>query len=762
MAEAHSAVAFSFTVTHEGVDVNVNHDAIWAVWNSGVHSWKKRLGKAKNKVKAGTYPGSPSSWLFVAVIILAIRLADHDPSFGIIGFLQKYIPGLGSEGVGLYISCLLFSTLLWLAIILSLKYTLKVLLMYHGWMYEGRGPVSFPTRAWGLLIRMFGGRKPMLNSYQASLPKLFVPAVSDTISRYLLSVRPIYDDEKIARLTKLAHEFQSGLGKKLQRYLILKSWWATNYVSDWWEEYVYLRGRSPIMVNSNYYGVDAVLMHPTTNAAARAANVTYAMLQYRRELDREELNPILLNKTVPLCSAQYERQFNTTRIPGIETDRLVHLPDSKHVAVYHKGRFFKVYIHFKGQHLKPCELEKSFQKILDDTNPPVDGEELIPALTGGDRVPWAQARMEYFSKGKNKASLDAIEKAAFFVTFDDKEQNFVKGDQNTFDTYAQTMLHGNGSNRWFDKSFNLVVCPNGRIGFNAEHSWADAPIQAYLWEYMCATDCNIGYTEDGHTKGEAVNTPNPVRLEWDLAPECKKVIASSYQTCLRLISDVDLHFLMHDAFGKGLMKECKTSPDAFIQMALQLAYYRTSNKFSLTYESSMTRLFREGRTETVRPCTIESCAFVRAMEDPSVPRAEVLKHFKAATERHQQGYRDAMTGNGIDRHLFCLYVVSKYLEIEDPFLSEVLSEPWRLSTSQTPHSQTDKLELTKYPNRISGGGGFGPVADDGYGVSYIIAGEDVLFFHISCKKSCPTTSSEKFANAICKALADIKDLCLKK
>lgn len=24
-------------------------------------------------------------------------------------------------------------------------------------------------------------------------------------------------------------------------------------VSDWWEEYVYLRGRSPLVVNSNYY-----------------------------------------------------------------------------------------------------------------------------------------------------------------------------------------------------------------------------------------------------------------------------------------------------------------------------------------------------------------------------------------------------------------------------------------------------------------------------------------------------------------------------
>lgn len=100
-----------------------------------------------------------------------------------------------------------------------------------------------------------------------------------------------------------------------------------------------------------------------------------------------------------------------------------------------------------------------------------------------------------------------------------------------------------------------------------------------------------------------------------------------------------------------------------------------------------------------------------------------------------------MCGKGIDRHLFCLYVVSKYLEVDSPFLKEVLSEPWRLSTSQTPHGQTTRLDLKKHPQCISAGGGFGPVADDGYGVSYIIAGEDMLFFHISNKKSCPTTVS---------------------
>ena len=47
MAEAHSAVAFSFNVTPEGVNVHVNHEAIWAVWYSGVRSWKKRIGRLK-------------------------------------------------------------------------------------------------------------------------------------------------------------------------------------------------------------------------------------------------------------------------------------------------------------------------------------------------------------------------------------------------------------------------------------------------------------------------------------------------------------------------------------------------------------------------------------------------------------------------------------------------------------------------------------------------------------------------------------------
>ena len=45
-------------------------------------------------------------------------------------------------------------------------------------------------------------------------------------------------------------------------------------------------------------------------------------------------------------------------------------------------------------------------------------------------------------------------------------------------------------------------------------------------------------------------------------------------------------------------------------MALQLANYRDTGRFALAYEASMTRLFVNGRTETVRPASSEAFAFV--------------------------------------------------------------------------------------------------------------------------------------------------------
>merc|ERR1739838_638513 len=314
----------------------------------------------------------------------------------------------------------------------------------------------------------------------------------------------------------------------------------------------------------------------------------------------------------------------------------------------------------------------------------------------------------------------------------------------------------------FDKSFNLVVFKNGRFGVNAEHSWADAPIMSYLVEHVLGNEyIDKPFREDGKLKGEPLTDPiPPVRMQWDLSAECQEAIEKSLTVANKLANDVHLNVFAFKHFGKGQVKDFKMSPDAFIQAALQVAHLRDKGHFSLTYEASMTRLFREGRTETVRSCTNEIVAFARSMDNKSLDDKDRLNLLRIAAEQHTTMYKLAMTGNGIDRHLFCLYVVSKYKKVDSPFLQKVLKDPWRLSTSQTPHQQCFVLDLNKHPQCVSGGGGFGPVADDGYGVSYIICHEDLIMFHVSSKRSSPETDSDRFAKNIEKAMLDMRDVCL--
>ena len=63
-------------------------------------------------------------------------------------------------------------------------------------------------------------------------------------------------------------------------------------------------------------------------------------------------------------------------------------------------------------------------------------------------MPWANARTEYFSRGKNKQSLDAIEKAAFVVTLDDTEQRYDPEKLKSLDLYAKSLLHGKCYDRY--------------------------------------------------------------------------------------------------------------------------------------------------------------------------------------------------------------------------------------------------------------------------------------------------------------------------
>lgn len=769
MAEAHQAVAFTFTYHQDhSYDFSINFDALNLIWLSVVRSWKKRIARFFTHCRNGFFPSSTNFLFAIYAVIVGLRLYCNFDTFNIMQSLEFYPPirSYKNPYTRLLLSSLAYSIAIWLLKATILRYYLKFLLMYKGWMFESRssGGYSLLSKIWFFNLKLLYklSREPQLYSYQSSLPRLPLPPLKDTIRRYLRSIRPLCSsDEHYKDVERKAIEFQNGVGKKLQLYLHLKSWMSTNYVSDWWEEYVYLRARSSLMVNSNYYGIDALLVCPTDKQTSRAANLIYSSIIFRRQIDRQELKPLMVQNMVPLCSWQYERIFNTTRIPGIETDKLVHLNDSSHVAVYHKGKFYKLTFHHKGRLLEPKQIEYLLDKIVADKDEPSKFETCISSLTTLNRAKWAEIRQnKLLSNQVNKISLKVIESAAFVVVLEDNDFEFDPNDPSKLDRYGQLLLHGQGNDRWYDKSLNLIVSRTGRCGFNVEHSFADAPVLAHYWEYMLGYDyCHLGYDDFGRcTKGEDdfSSVGHVVRLKWHIDDELEKNLVKAQDNATEILSDVDLRLLMHDAYGKGFIKKLKVSPDAYIQMALQLAYYRDVKHLSLTYEASMTRLYREGRTETVRPVTLESAAWVYSMHDPKKNVKERLALLKKACDYHTLSIQNAMCGSGIDRHLFCLYIISQYLKTENDFLKEVLFEPWKLSTSQTPHNQANILDPKRFPKHISCGGGFGPVADDGYGVSYMIAGEDLLFFHVSSKKSSKETNSARFAENISNAFRDMR------
>ncbi|CAF3405979.1 unnamed protein product [Rotaria sp. Silwood1] len=324
MAEAHEAVAFSFTVGHEGFNVDVSYDVFRALFYAAYRSWKLRCRRTLNSLYNSLYPGHPLRGIASCGFVAGLYFKGYDPSFQLIDWLEsnvfrRYL----QPHNGKILACIVVGGGAYIVFIQLRQYTLKKLFSYHGWMYQEHGKdIGLVPKVWSVLVKLCVGHNPSLFSCQNLLPSLPLPSLDETLQRYLRSVRPLYEDAEYQRMEKLAEEFKQTIGRKLQRYLWLKWLISTNYVSDWWEKFIYLRGRSPIMVNSNFYGLDAIYIRPTTIQTARAANLTCAAFRYRTELDHENIKPLMIQKFVPLCSSQYERQFNTIRIPGKEAEQI--------------------------------------------------------------------------------------------------------------------------------------------------------------------------------------------------------------------------------------------------------------------------------------------------------------------------------------------------------------------------------------------------------------------------------------------------------
>jgi carnitine O-acetyltransferase len=121
----------------------------------------------------------------------------------------------------------------------------------------------------------------------------------------------------------------------------------------------------------------------------------------------------------------------------------------------------------------------------------------------------------------------------------------------------------------------------------------------------------------------------PVKLEWNVDPEVEKMILKAENDAGALIHDTHSVLLQTEVYGGRFIKEvgmivfklklsAKSSPDAYIQMALQIAWKRSHHVPTAVYETASTRAFSHGRTETVRSLTSETWKMAEAFDDSNI------------------------------------------------------------------------------------------------------------------------------------------------
>lgn len=93
---------------------------------------------------------------------------------------------------------------------------------------------------------------------------------------------------------------------------------------------------------------------------------------------------------------------------------------------------------------------------------------------------------------------------------------------------------------------------------------------------------------------------------------------------------------MFKDFGTNEIKKCKLSPDSFIQIAMQLTYYKIHQRPPAHYESAALRRFQNARTECIRSTCTESVNFAKLMTDEQCASIEEKKKaMMKAIEAHK-------------------------------------------------------------------------------------------------------------------------------
>lgn len=553
--------------------------------------------------------------------------------------------------------------------------------------------------------------------YQKAMPKLPVPALGATLDKYLRSVRPLLSDADYAKTVVAVEEFRApgGPGEKLQERLLAKAQdpKTVNWLEDWWNELAYFGYRDPVVIYVSYffaYRDDRLRRAP----AARAASIATAALEFRKQVVNQTIE-YEFAKNDPLCMDSYKWMFNACRMPAKPSDYEVVFDPTmhNHIVVMRHNQFYVVETQQDGRQLSTAELEAQFANIIAQAGDKKDPA--IGALTAENRDVWTDCRdLLVKAHPSNKAALEKIESSVFLICLDDTAPV-------TRDEVSRACWHGDGRNRFYDKSLQFIVFENGKAGFMGEHSSMDGTPTSRLNDFVL-TELAKNKIDHGSPQVRS-NLLTPSKIQFHLNHDVHKAIDSALQTFDSLIGSHDLHVLAYNSYGKNLIKRFKTSPDAYVQMIIQLAYYKMFGVSRPTYESAQVRKFQHGRTETCRTVSLESVAWVKAMEDPSVPIDKKALLGKEAIKSHVKYMTDAVEAHGVDRHLLGLRLSLKPDETKPALFTDpayAYSSHWYLSTSQLTSEYFE-------------GYGWGEVQPDGFGIAYMIKNNSLHFNVASVK-----------------------------
>ncbi|CAB9520112.1 Carnitine O-palmitoyltransferase 1, liver isoform [Seminavis robusta] len=632
-----------------------------------------------------------------------------------------------------------------------------------------------------------------LYSAQDSIPRLPVPTLEDTCRRFLPTALPLANnnDQITASLKQAVEEFPAQASTLQQRLLQrAQDNASSSWLQEWWNALGYLQVRDPVVVHVSYFfrcdddpTLDRLIVNQNKNTpasyqpcVARSAALLPVAIQYAKDMLSNHTQPATMGRRgqqVTLCSSQYKYMFQACRIPQKDSDtyRLYYSTkknqpqqQQQHVIVACRGQFFAIPVN-DDQQLTQRQWRQVLHHCIEHTNPTTKSN-LPPSLgwfTGMNRDNWAEARKALLEQGGAplQEAFTCLESGLFMICLDIDDE--IRDDRDR----ALQFWHGRGDrtsldyhNRWHDKSAAIIVTQNGKMGFQGEHSMLDGMPFVDFCDTMVARgtvdeDCLVAADEE-HTNNNNGEPPcqvtNIFQHAFDTMPatarsQINSALLDARHEFLQNTDAYELHAQNYDGYGSNVMKRAKCSPDAYIQMAMQLASYRMFGEPLATYESTQVRRFLHGRTETARTVSPASVAFCEAMTPRDSPqnselRAHRYKLLQEACNSHVQYVRNAVVGQGVDRHFFGLSMCLGDDEKQPDLFSHPLfakSKSYRMSTSSLPNCAV----------------GFGPVVSDGFGCGYE-AKPTSCIFHVSALKKHGWT--EPMVEHLGEALDDMRAL----